>query len=71
MVVTFAVKHYTATNVFLFTSVAVGSCMTVGYLASLCFGWPKQALEGLTIYTQRGKPAAVVGVEPVAEPGSD
>ena len=30
IVVTFAVKHYTATNVFLFTSVAVGSCIGGG-----------------------------------------
>jgi solute:Na+ symporter, SSS family len=52
--VTFAVKHYTATNVFLFTSVAVGSCMVVGYAASLLFAPPPRSLDGLTIYTLRG-----------------
>jgi SSS family transporter len=49
--ITFAVKQYTATNVFLFTSVAVGSCMAVGYVASLLFAPPRQPLAGLTIHT--------------------
>jgi SSS family solute:Na+ symporter len=48
---TFAVKSYTATNVFLYTSVAVGSCMIVGYVASLFFAPPTQPLAGLTIHT--------------------
>ena len=52
--VTFAVKHYTATNVFLFTSVAVGSCMVVGYAASLLFPPTAKSLAGLTIHTLRG-----------------
>ena len=52
--VTFAVKHYTATNVFLFTSVAVGSCIVVGYAASLLFAPPAKSLDGLTIHTLRG-----------------
>jgi solute:Na+ symporter, SSS family len=54
IVITFAVKHYTATNVFLFTSVAVGSCMAVGYAASLLFPSPPQSLAGLTIHTLPG-----------------
>jgi hypothetical protein len=49
--ITFAVKHYTATNVFLFTSVAVGSCIVIGYLASLLFAPPAQPLAGLTIHS--------------------
>jgi SSS family solute:Na+ symporter len=52
--VTFAVKQYTATNVFLLTSVAVGSCMVVGYAASLLFSPPAKSLDGLTIHTLRG-----------------
>ena len=52
--ITFAVKHYTATNVFLFTSVAVGSCIGVGYAASLLFPPPARSLAGLTIHTLRG-----------------
>ena len=52
--VTFAVKSYTATNVFLYTSVAVGSCIAVGYIASLLFAPPSKPLDGLTIYTLRG-----------------
>ncbi len=51
--VTFAVKHYTTTNVFLFTSVAVGSCIAVGYAASLLFSPPAKPLGGLTIHTLR------------------
>lgn len=51
VVVTFTVKNYTATNVFLFTSVAVGSCMLVGYVASLFFSAPGKSLDGLTIHT--------------------
>jgi hypothetical protein len=47
--ITFAVKHYTNTNVFLFTSVAVGSCMVVGYAASLFFPPPAYSLAGLTL----------------------
>ncbi len=38
-------------NDFLLTSVAVGSCMLVGYLASLFFAPPAKTLDGLTIYT--------------------
>jgi solute:Na+ symporter, SSS family len=49
--ITFAVKQYTATNVFLFTTVAVGSCMGVGYVASLLFPPPARPLTGLTIHT--------------------
>ena len=49
--VTFAVKKYTATNVFLFTSVAVGSCMVVGYAASFLFASSAKSLNGLTIHT--------------------
>ena len=56
--ITFAVKHYTATNVFLFTSVAVGSCIGVGYAASLLFSPPARSLAGLTIRTLRGAPNA-------------
>jgi SSS family transporter len=56
--ITFAVKHYTATNVFLFTSVAVGSCIGVGYAASFLFSPPARSLAGLTIHTLRGAPNA-------------
>ena len=49
--ITLAVKTYTATNVFLYTSVAVGSCMLVGYAASLLFGRTAKSLDGLTIHT--------------------
>jgi len=55
IVITFAVKKYTATNVFLFTSVAVGSCMAVGYIASFFFASSVRALAGLTIHTLPGK----------------
>jgi SSS family solute:Na+ symporter len=56
--ITFAIKHYTATNVFLFTSVAVGSCMGVGYVASLFFPPPARSLDGLTVYAlRRGREA--------------
>lgn len=59
--ITFAVRQYTATNVFLFTSVAVGSCIGVGYAASLLFAPPARPLVGLTIHTLRdagtGQPA--------------
>jgi SSS family solute:Na+ symporter len=51
IVITFAVRNYTATNVFLYTSVAVGSCMIVGYVASLLFAPPTKPLAGLTIHT--------------------
>lgn len=53
IVITFAVKYYTDTNVFLFTTVAVGSCMGVGYVASLFFPPPARPLIGLTIHTLR------------------
>jgi solute:Na+ symporter, SSS family len=56
--ITFAVKHYTATNVFLFTSVAVGSCIGVGYAASLLFAPPGKPLAGLTIHRLRSGPRA-------------
>jgi len=49
--VTLAVQKYTATNVFLFTSVAVGSCMAVGYTASFFFASSAKSLDGLTINT--------------------
>jgi SSS family solute:Na+ symporter len=49
--ITFAVKHFTTANVFLYTSVAVGSCMAVGYLASLLFASAAKPLPGLTIHT--------------------
>jgi len=48
--VTLAVQKYTATNVFLFTSVAVGSCMAVGYTASFFFASSAKSLDGLTIH---------------------
>lgn len=51
IVITFVVKQCTATNVFLFTSVAVGSCMAVGYVASLFFAASPRPLAGLTIHT--------------------
>lgn len=58
IVITFAVKRYTATNVFLFTSVAVGSCMVIGYAASLFFARPAKSLAGLTIHTLDRQPEA-------------
>jgi len=51
VVITFAVKTYTTTNVFLYTSVAVGSCMVVGYLVSFFFASSRKLLNGLTIHT--------------------
>lgn len=51
ILITFAVRQFTETNVFLFTSVAVGSCMAVGYVASLLFAPPQRPLAGLTIHT--------------------
>jgi len=53
--ITFAVKHYTTTNVFLYTSVAVGSCLAVGYIASLLFAPPANSLDGLTVHTLKRK----------------
>jgi Na+/proline symporter len=58
--ITFAVKHFTSTNVFLFTTVAVGSCMAVGYFASLLFPPPPHPLNGLTIHTLRSNAKATV-----------
>jgi hypothetical protein len=67
MAVTFVVKYHTATNVFLFTSVAVGSCIVLGYAASLLFPPPAQSLDGLTVSSlwHRAK-AAPVGSPEVA-----
>ncbi len=54
--ITLAVKQYTAANVFLFTTVAVASCLGVGYAASLFFAPPARPLTGLTIRTLRPPP---------------
>lgn len=53
--VTLAVKHATTTNVFLYTSVAVGSCIAVGYGASFLFPPTTKSLAGLTIHTLRDR----------------
>lgn len=49
--VTFAVKTYTSLHYFFYVSAAVGTCIVVGYLASLCFRPDPRPLDGLTIYT--------------------
>lgn len=49
--ITLAVRHYTQTNIFLFTTVAVFSCIAVGYAASLLFPRTTKPLEGLTVHT--------------------
>lgn len=53
IVITFLVKHHTPTNVFLLGSVAVGSCIAAGYVASLFFPPPPGSLAGLTIHSLR------------------
>jgi SSS family transporter len=53
IVLTFVVKYHTPANVFLFTSVAVGSCVGFGYIASLFFPAPAGSLAGLTLHTLR------------------
>lgn len=53
--VTAAVKAYSDLNVFLYISIAVGSCIGVGYVASLFFPPPDRNLDGLTVHTLRRK----------------
>jgi Na+/proline symporter len=60
--VTFAVKAYSNLNVFLYISVAVGSCIAVGYVASLFFTPPDRNLDGLTVHTLRRKRLAAAPV---------
>jgi len=66
VVITFGVKTYTTTNVFLYTSIAVGSCMVAGYLASFFFAASGKSLDGLTIYTL---PSSRAKVPPPTHPG--
>jgi SSS family transporter len=56
--ITVFVRYQTPTNVFLFTSVAVGSCVVVGYVASLFFPAPSRSLAGLTLSSLRPSRAA-------------
>lgn len=52
VVVTWLVEYHTPTNVFLYGFVAVGSCVVIGYVASLIFsaGNVRKDLTGLTVW---------------------
>lgn len=62
---TFAVRQYTSLHAFGYLSVAVGTCIGVGYLASLLFHAPTRNLEGLTVFTPRLAPAGAERVPSV------
>jgi solute:Na+ symporter, SSS family len=65
---TFAVRNYTSLNVFLYISVAVGTCIVVGYVASLFFAPPARKLDGLTVHTLR-RERLRPGTPPASFPG--
>ena len=51
--VTWIVQNFTATNAFLHGFVAVGSCVVIGYVASLIFAdsaAERKSLAGLTVW---------------------
>jgi len=52
IIVTVLVKSYTDIHFMLYSSVAVGTCILVGYLSSFLFSPPTGDLKGLTIYTR-------------------
>jgi Na+/proline symporter len=53
VVVTWLVQTFTATSPFLHAFVAVGSCVVVGYAASLAFARSDKNLAGLTVWDRR------------------
>ncbi len=57
VVVTWLVQTFTATNPFLHGFVAVGSCVVVGYAASLAFAKGSKNLAGLTVWDRRSAAA--------------
>ena len=52
IIVTIFVKSYTDIHFMLYSSVAVGTCILVGYLASFLFAKSSSDLKGLTVYTR-------------------
>ena len=50
--ITVLVKQYTGIHFMLYSTVAVVSCVSIGYLASLLFPPPSNDLKSLTIYTK-------------------
>ena len=54
-VVLYLVQSYTQVHFFLYAAVGIVTCSIVGYLASLAFPPDRRSLEGLTIFTRRGR----------------
>ncbi len=54
-VVLYLVQSYTQVHFFLYAAVGIVTCSIVGYLASLAFPPDQRSLEGLTIFTRRGR----------------
>ena len=52
IIVTIFVKSYTDIHFMLYSSVAVGTCILVGYLSSFLFATTTADLKGLTVYTR-------------------
>lgn len=52
ILLTVLVKQFTDIHFMLYSTVAVVSCVLIGYLASLVFSPPQNDLKGLTIYTK-------------------
>ena len=54
-VVLYLVQSYTEVHFFMYAAVGIVTCTIVGYLASLAFPPDPRSLEGLTIFTRRGR----------------
>ena len=52
IIVTWLVKNFTDVHFMLLSTVAVATCIIVGYLASFFFSKPTADLKGLTVYTK-------------------
>ena len=61
-IVQYAVSRATPLHLLLYTATGIGSCLVIGYVASLVIPVRRKAIEGLTIYTL-GRGGSQAGME--------